>query len=310
MKYSKSVNIKLYRQFYNYSDPRKIPFDKIALHLGVEPNKLRGMIRPATQTESIFLQLVEEGDDPSSIPAWFARPKTFKAKRRRAPRRTWATAVVAGAPAGPVEQKAQEPQPARIILVPVKEPEPVWTQEQTEGYLTHRREIMAARYRPKPVTPEALIAQMQIKSYIWEQQNKLQLGFLWAYMYSQNIKKLREAEAAERHKREIAECVQASNDFFKRLKMERDDIVEKRRNDRIELIKGIVKVFKEPEAPQEQPQDPDFEFDDPWDDDEEKKEETLEEVADRIAKTRRENRRRKALSLHVKYPLLFPWPEG
>jgi hypothetical protein len=80
---SKSRNLDFYPLFFRYDDPGDIDFNALGRRHGVEPNRLRGMMRSARHNATIYQEMKRRGYGDRQIPSWFARPETVV--RRGAP---------------------------------------------------------------------------------------------------------------------------------------------------------------------------------------------------------------------------------
>lgn len=74
---TKSKNLHFHLFLIEYDDPKEIPFNTIAEVSGVEPNKIRALLRSVSDPKT-YLGLVDVGVDPRHIPKWYAQPKFVK----------------------------------------------------------------------------------------------------------------------------------------------------------------------------------------------------------------------------------------
>ncbi len=82
---TKSKHLDKYPCFFDYDDPKDIPFDLLAEKFDVDPNLLRGMMRSAKLNGTIYAALRQMGFDDHQIPGWFARPEKPSAQPLPAP---------------------------------------------------------------------------------------------------------------------------------------------------------------------------------------------------------------------------------
>jgi len=75
--HTKSKNLNFHLFLIEYDDPEEIPFNTIAEVSGVEPNRIRALLRSVNDPK-IYLGLLDVGIESEDIPLWYARPKFIK----------------------------------------------------------------------------------------------------------------------------------------------------------------------------------------------------------------------------------------